>query len=195
VESRRRHRVERGEEREVDSSRDKPLGEQAGDRLPRPIVLGRRAPGDRREHGELHRSARPACGDLITWITLPVARLRPRPFGISGREVAHDARPERAPPASWPAARAATAMMVSAGLAAPWVGSTLPSVMYRFGTAKLRQNWSTTPLYWSRAIRAPPTRWAYRWMVMTSSAPAACRMSSMTDCAALAWARSLSHWE
>ena len=30
-------------------------------------------------------------------------------------------------------------MMVSAGLALPWVGSTLPSVMYRLGTAKLRQ--------------------------------------------------------
>ena len=52
----------------------------------------------------------------------------------------HDALPERAPAASWSAARAATAMMVSAGLAAPWVGSTLPSVMYRFGTAKLRQD-------------------------------------------------------
>ena len=31
-------------------------------------------------------------------------------------------------------------MMVSAGLALPWVGSTLPSVMYRLGTAKLRQS-------------------------------------------------------
>ena len=30
-------------------------------------------------------------------------------------------------------------MMVSAGLALPWVGSTLPSVMNRLGTAKLRQ--------------------------------------------------------
>ena len=54
VESGRRHRVERGEERDVDAARDQPLGEQAGDRLPRPVVLGRRAPGDRREHGELH---------------------------------------------------------------------------------------------------------------------------------------------
>ncbi len=31
-------------------------------------------------------------------------------------------------------------MMVRAGLALPWVGSTLPSVMYRLGTAKLRQS-------------------------------------------------------
>ncbi len=54
VESGRRHRVERGEERDIDSSRDQPLGQQAGDRLPRPVVPGRRAPGDRREHGELH---------------------------------------------------------------------------------------------------------------------------------------------
>ena len=56
------------------------------------------------------------------------------------RGIVHDALPERAPAASWSAARAATAMMVRAGLAAPWVGSTLPSVMYRFGTAKLRQD-------------------------------------------------------
>ena len=48
--------------------------------------------------------------------------------------------PSGPPAASWSAARAATAMMVRAGLAAPWVGSTLPSVMYRFGTAKLRQD-------------------------------------------------------
>ena len=37
--------------------------------------------------------------------------------------------PPRAPACSRPAARAATAMMVRAGLALPWVGSTLPSVM------------------------------------------------------------------
>ena len=37
--------------------------------------------------------------------------------------------PPRAPALSRSAARAATAMMVSAGLALPWVGSTLPSVM------------------------------------------------------------------
>ena len=30
-------------------------------------------------------------------------------------------------------------MMVRAGLALPWVGSTLPSAMTRSGTAKLRQ--------------------------------------------------------
>src|SRR6202040_2952810 len=85
--------------------------------------------------------------------------------------------PPRAPACSRPAARAATAMMVRAGLALPWVGSTLPSVMYRLGTAKLRQVPSTTPCRSSAAIRAPPTRCANRWMVITSSAPAACRMS------------------
>ena len=77
VENRRRHRIERGEKCDIDSSRDKPLSEQAGDRLPRPVVLGRRTPGDRREHGELHRSARPDSGGLITWITLPVAAKLP----------------------------------------------------------------------------------------------------------------------
>src|SRR5690348_4555128 len=55
IEGGRRHRVERDQKRDIDSSRDEPLGEQAGDRLPRAIVLRRRAPGDRREHGELHR--------------------------------------------------------------------------------------------------------------------------------------------
>lgn len=45
------------------------------------------------------------------------------------RRIVHELPPDRAPAASWPAARAATAMMVRAGLAAPWVGSTLPSVM------------------------------------------------------------------
>ena len=66
IESRRRHRVERREKSDIDSARDKPLGQQAGDRLPRPVVLGRRAPGDRREHGKLHRSVRPDLGGLIT---------------------------------------------------------------------------------------------------------------------------------
>src|ERR1019366_8589243 len=77
VKSCRRHRVERCEKCDIDSSRDKPLREQAGDRLPRPIVLGRRAPGDRREHGELHRSALPDFGGPITWITLSVAAKLP----------------------------------------------------------------------------------------------------------------------
>src|SRR2546429_5121033 len=49
-------------------------------------------------------------------------------------------------PRRWSAARAARAMMVRAGLAEPWVGSTLPSVMYRFGTAKVRRSPSTTPV-------------------------------------------------
>ena len=57
-------------------------------------------------------------------------------------------------------ARAATAMIVSAGLALPWVGSALPSVMYRLGTANVRQLRSTTPCRSSAAIRAPPTRCA-----------------------------------
>ena len=70
--------------------------------------------------------------------------------------------------ASRSAARAASAMMVSAGLAAPWVGSTLPSTTNRLGTPKTRWSASTTPSSGRVAIRAPPTRWAYRSMVMTS---------------------------
>src|SRR5436305_12768552 len=68
IEGSRRHRVERGEKRDIDSSRDEPLGEQAGDRLPRAIVLGRRAPGDWREHGELHRPGRSAGASHILLI-------------------------------------------------------------------------------------------------------------------------------
>ncbi len=44
VESRRRHRIERCEESHVNASRYKPFSEQARDRLPRPVVLGRRPP-------------------------------------------------------------------------------------------------------------------------------------------------------
>jgi hypothetical protein len=36
IESRRRHRIERREKSDIDSSRDTPLSQQAGDRLPRP---------------------------------------------------------------------------------------------------------------------------------------------------------------
>src|SRR6476661_4966362 len=92
------------------------------------------------------------------------------------------------------AARAASAMMVSAGLAAPWVGSTLPSTMNRLGTPKTRWSASTTPSSGPVAIRAPPTRWAYRSMVMTSAAPAARRIVSIDCCAARISRRSLSVW-
>src|SRR5581483_2559561 len=60
IEGGRRHRVERDGKRDIDSAPDEPLREQAGDRLPRTIVLGRRAPGDWREHCELHRPGRGA---------------------------------------------------------------------------------------------------------------------------------------
>jgi hypothetical protein len=60
--------------------------EEAGELTARTLLLGATftaeyateaaalcAPGDRREHGELHRSAQPDFGGFITWITLSVA--------------------------------------------------------------------------------------------------------------------------
>ena len=63
--------------------------------------------------------------------------------------------------------------MVSAGLALPCVGHTLPSTMKRFGTAKDRRFASTTPSRSPTAMRQPPMRCASRLMVMASAAPAA----------------------
>ena len=70
--------------------------------------------------------------------------------------------------------------MVSAGLAAPCVGHTLPSATYRLGTAHTRWLASTTLSAGDVPMRAPPIRWAYRWMVRTSWAPAASRIWRMT---------------
>ena len=49
-----RERVERREQRDVDAAGDERLGEQAGDELPGAVVARRRAPRDRREHGDTH---------------------------------------------------------------------------------------------------------------------------------------------
>src|SRR6185312_9413275 len=86
----------------------------------------------------------------------------------AGREVGdrHEAlsrstcSPLRMPSTMRWAQRAARAMMVSAGLAEPWVGKTLPSTTYKFGTAKLWWSALTTPCRSSAAMRQPPTRWA-----------------------------------
>ena len=51
-------------------------------------------------------------------------------------------------------------MIVSAGLAEPWVGITLPSAMNRFGISHARWSESTTLRSGSEPIRQPPTRWA-----------------------------------
>ena len=51
-------------------------------------------------------------------------------------------------------------MIVKAGLAAPWVGQTLPSLMNRLGTSQQRWSASTTLSAGEEPIRAPPTRWA-----------------------------------
>src|ERR1700749_4196096 len=77
------------------------------------------------------------------------------------------------------AQRAARAMMVSPGLAGPWGGGGPPSVMYRLGTANDRRWASPTPSFSLVAMRQPPTRWAYRLMVIVSVAPAAVRISSI----------------
>ena len=51
-------------------------------------------------------------------------------------------------------------MIVSAGLAAPCVGQTLPSASNRFATAQARWSASTTLLRGLEPIRAPPIRCA-----------------------------------
>ena len=66
------------------------------------------------------------------------------------------------------ASRDARAMIVRAGLAEPWVGQTLPSLTNRLGTPQARWLASTTLSAGDVPIRAPPTRWAKRWMVSTS---------------------------
>ena len=58
------------------------------------------------------------------------------------------------------ASRDDIAMMVSAGLAEPCVGQTLPSEMNRFGTGHVRRFASTTLSAGEVPILAPPMRWA-----------------------------------
>ena len=51
----RGHRIAGGEQRHVDAQVDQTLGDQAGHLFPRAVVHRRGAPGDRRQHGDLHR--------------------------------------------------------------------------------------------------------------------------------------------
>ena len=60
------------------------------------------------------------------------------------------------------AQRSASAMITSAGFAAPCVGNTLPSTINRFGTSHTRWLASTTLSSGEKPIRAPPTRCAKR---------------------------------
>jgi hypothetical protein len=55
--------------------------------------------------------------------------------------------------ASRSASRELSAIIVSAGLALPWVGSALPSVMNRFDTSQQRWSLSTTLFSGDVAIR------------------------------------------
>ena len=59
LERRRRHRIGRREEGDVDAPAHQPLGEQARHALPRTVVPRRRAPRDRPEHRHPHRAGRP----------------------------------------------------------------------------------------------------------------------------------------
>ena len=52
VELRERDRVQRGEQRHVDAALREAVGQQPRHELPRPVVAGRRAPGDRPEERE-----------------------------------------------------------------------------------------------------------------------------------------------
>src|SRR5579859_1301054 len=124
----------------------------------------------------------------------------PRDCHATGAGAARRSRRVRACPASrLPAARrsarrALRAMMVSAGLAEPCVGITLPSAMNRFGIPHTRWSESTTLRSGSLPIRHPPTRWAYRSMTSTSWAPAASKMLCRVCLPKAMFLRSLSHW-
>src|SRR5919198_3664405 len=59
-----------------------------------------------------------------------------------------------------PASRSESAMITSAGFAAPWVGKTLPSQTSRFGTSHALCDESTTESSGLEPIRQPPTRCA-----------------------------------
>jgi hypothetical protein len=58
------------------------------------------------------------------------------------------------------ARRDARAMIVSAGLADPWVGMTLPSQTNRLGISQARWSRSMTPVSGLSDMGQPPTRWA-----------------------------------
>jgi uncharacterized membrane protein YjgN (DUF898 family) len=58
------------------------------------------------------------------------------------------------------ASRETVAMIVSAGLAAPWVGRALPSATKRLGSAQTRWSASQTDSSGRAPMRAPPIRWA-----------------------------------
>ena len=84
VEDGRRHRIERREQGDVDPPGDQPLREQAGDRFPRPVVLGRCAPGNGREHGDLHRGPRGRRPASPAHAQLPRERAGQRASGCGG---------------------------------------------------------------------------------------------------------------
>ena len=111
------------------------------------------------EHGRRPGRVRePETADVTrpdAWTTTTVVRVpgeRAVGFGLFGRD-AVGADVERIGRVAGSASHGscvrrlgpASAMIVSAGLALPWVGSTLPSVTNRFGTAKVRRSASTTP--------------------------------------------------
>lgn len=78
----------------------------------------------------------------------------------AGKQIARSAGYPGSPVAIRSASREASAMIVSAGLAEPWVGITLPSATNRLGTPQTRWSESTTLSSGEEPIRQPPTRWA-----------------------------------
>src|SRR5579875_2225012 len=100
-------------------------------------------------------------------------------------------------PARIPAQRSASAMMTSAGLAAPSVGSTLPSTTNRLGTPHTRWSESTTLFSGAVPILAPPTRWAKRSIFSVYCAPADWKIRSIVSVPNATLRLSLSHieWE
>src|SRR5205807_2593395 len=97
-----------------------------------------KARGKRRIHQRPDRWQVTAC---LPWLDAELAMVRPSAVVLLG-------------------ATAAQALLVSAGLADPCVGITLPSAMNRFGIPHARWSESTTLCSGSVPILQPPTRCA-----------------------------------
>ena len=75
-------RIASGEQRDVDAALDEPFGEQRGELLPRAVVAGRDAPGDRRQHGHAEHSVGQPTGPARVAPSRSSWRLGRRPSGI-----------------------------------------------------------------------------------------------------------------
>ncbi len=100
--------VLRGEQGDVDAARHQRLGQQAGHQLPRAVMARRRAPGDRRQHGDAQAIVLPAShghqDHALVRAQQQGAVSDQRRVGDSGQEQPAIARPVRQRQAMRPSA-------------------------------------------------------------------------------------------